>query len=63
MILRVLKKMHINLHIYIQFVCYLDFRNLKKDTENLFSTCDKIKFRKKYILAIFRIIFQKTWHN
>ena len=51
--------MHINLHIYIQFACYHDFRNLKKDTENLFSSCDKIKFRKKYILAIFRIIFSK----
>ena len=59
MILRVLKKMHINLHIYIQFVCYLDFRNLKKDTENLFSSCDKIKFRKKIYFSHFSHNFSK----
>ena len=40
-------------------MCYLDFQNLKKDLENLFSSCHKINFRKKHILAIFRIIFQK----
>ena len=32
---------------------------LKKDLENLFSSCHKVKFRKKHIVAIFRLIFQK----
>ena len=32
---------------------------MKKDLENLFSSCHKVNFRKKRILAIFRIIFQK----
>ena len=44
--------------IYIQFVCYVDFQKLKKDIENLFSSCCKVNFREKHILAIFRIIFQ-----
>ena len=44
---------------YIQFVCYLDFQKLKKDLENIFSSCHNVNFRKKLILAIFRIIFQK----
>ena len=47
----------------IQFVCYLDFQKLEKDLENLFSSSLKVNFREKHILAIFRIIFQKTWHN
>ena len=33
--------------IYIQFVCYLDFQKLKKDSKNLFSNCHKVNFRKK----------------
>ena len=48
---------------YIQFVCYLDFQELKKDLENIFSSCHKINFRKEHILAIFRIIFQKNKHD
>ena len=48
---------------YIQFVCYLDFQELKKDLENIFSSCNKINFRKEHILAIFRIIFQKNKHD
>ena len=44
---------------YIQFICYLNFQKLKKDLENLFSNCHKVNFRKKHILAIFCIIFQK----
>ena len=45
---------------YIQFVYYVDFQKLKKDRENLFH---KVNFRKKNILAIFRIIFQKSWYD
>ena len=30
------------------FVCYLDFQKLKKDLENLFSSCHKVNFRKKH---------------
>ena len=41
------------------FLHDLDFQKLQKDLENLFSSCRKINFRKKDILAIFRIIFQK----
>ena len=51
------------LPIYIQFVCYLDFQKLKRDIENLFSSCHKVNFRKKHILvyfSIFRIFFLKN---
>ena len=48
-------------YIYSQYVYYLDFQKLKKDFENLFSSCHKVNFgKKKHILAIFRIIFQKN---
>ena len=61
------KHLHINLYIYIyiyiQLVCYLDFQKLRKDLEILFPRSQKINFRKKQILAIFRIIFQKKWRN
>ena len=39
---------------YIQFVCHLDFQSLKIYLEN-HSSCHKVNFRKKHILAIFRI--------
>ena len=29
-------------YIYNQFVCYLEFQKLKKDFENLFSSCHKV---------------------
>ena len=32
----------------------------KDDFENLFSSCHEVNFRKKHVLAIFRIIFQKN---
>ena len=44
---------------HIQFVCYLDFQKMKKDLEKFFFSCHKVNFRKKPILAIFRIIFRK----
>ena len=47
------------IYMYIQLVCYLDFQRLRKDLGNLFPRCQKINFRKKQILAIFCIIFQK----
>ena len=35
----------------------------KDDFENLFSSCHEVNFRKKHVLAIFRIIFQKNLKN
>ena len=43
--------------IYIQFVCYLQFQKLKKDLENLFSSCHKVNFRKK---KLFKNFFKKV---
>ena len=44
----------------MRFVCYLDFQNLKKYLENLFSSYHKVNCRKKkHILTIFCIVFQK----
>ena len=47
-----------NLYIF-NLLCFLDFQMLKKYLENLFSSYHKVNFRKKCILAILRIIFQK----
>ena len=44
----------------MQFVSYLDFQKLKEDFENLYFSYHKVNFRKKHILAIFHIIFQKN---
>ena len=48
-------------HIYIQFLCYLDFQKLKKDLENLFSSLYKGNFRKKTYCSHFCIIVQKNY--
>ena len=52
--------MYIYVNIHIQFPCYLEFQELKKSLENLFSSCHKVNFRKKQFLAIFCIIFPKN---
>ena len=41
----------------------LTFKSWKKILKIFFSSCHNVNFRKKHILAIFRIIFQKYWHN
>ena len=34
---------------YIQFACHVDFQKLKKDLENLFSSCHEVNFSKKNV--------------
>ena len=45
------------------FYIILTFKSLKKILKIFFFSCHRVNFRKKDILAIFRIIFQKNWHN
>ena len=41
----------------------MSFKSWKKILKIFFSSCHNVNFRKKHIWAIFRIIFQKYWHN
>ena len=55
----VLTSLYIYRYIYIRFVCYVEFEKPKKDLETLFLAATRLLLEKKYILTIFRIIFQK----
>ena len=45
---------------YIYSISMLSWLSkVEKDLENLFCSCHKVNFRKKHILAIFRIVFPK----
>ena len=41
----------------------LTFEIWKKILKIFFLAVTRLSLEKKYILAIFRIIFQKNWHN